>query len=241
MLRVYRGDTDHTSHLSPSKSTRGGPMDECIECREFQSAQEKSAAEPPAARSEVSEGSSEQAIWVGVRIRPPSDKERHAREAQVWDVSEDDRELRLTSPTGPTAHASPQNAASPGKDSANAKSSQRTRYTADRVFGPEAANDEVYAQAARDIVRGALRGVNGTVFAYGQTGGGKTHTMRAITRGAVGDLFGAVQGDDERKYLMHFSAVEIYNEIVRDLLVDAPAPWTAAAYSNNFSNMAGKH
>ena len=242
MLRVYRGDTDHTSHLSPSKSTRGRPMDECNECREFQSAQEKSAAEPPAARSEVSEGgSAEQAIWVGVRIRPPSDKERHAREAQVWDVSEDDRELRLTSPTGPTAHASPQNAASPGKDSANAKSSQRTRYTADRVFGPEAANDEVYAQAARDIVRGALRGVNGTVFAYGQTGGGKTHTMRAITRGAVGDLFGAVQGDDERKYLMHFSAVEIYNEIVRDLLVDAPAPWTAAAYSNNFSNMGGKH
>ena len=209
-------------------------MEDINECREFREDLQKS----PAAGSPVdAEG---QEIWVGVRIRPPSDKELQARELQVWDVSEDERELRLTVAAGPVAHASPQNATSPGKESASAKSGQRTRYTADRVFGPQAANDEVYARAARDIVRGALRGVNGTVFAYGQTGGGKTYTMRAITRGAIGDLFQAVQGDDERKYLMHFSAVEIYNEIVRDLLVDAPAPWTAAAYSNNFSNMGGK-
>ena len=58
-------------------------------------------------------------------------------------------------------------------------------YRADRVFGPDASNEEVYAASAKDIVAGALRGVNGTIFAYGQTGGGKTHTMRAVTRAAA--------------------------------------------------------
>ena len=147
-------------------------MEDINECREFRKDLQKS---PAAGSPEDAEG---QEIWVGVRIRPPSDKERQARELQVWDMSEDERELRLTVAAGPVAHASPKDATSPGKESASAKSGQRTRYTADRVFGPQAANDEVYARAARDIVRGALRGVNGTVFAYGQTGGAR-HTRCA--------------------------------------------------------------
>ena len=50
--------------------------------------------------------------------------------------------------------------------------------------------------SAKDIVAGALRGVNGTIFAYGQTGGGKTHTMRAVTRAAARDVFDAIAADD---------------------------------------------
>ena len=60
-------------------------MEDINECREFREDLQKS----PAAGSPVdAEG---QEIWVGVRIRPPSDKERQARELQVWDVSEDER------------------------------------------------------------------------------------------------------------------------------------------------------
>ena len=118
-----------------------------------------------------------------------------------------------------------------GPNSGHAASSSSSKghlsvCRADRVFGPDAASVAVYNAAAKDIVGGALKGMNGTVFAYGQTGGGKTHTMRAITRGAVEDIFGAIEAcRDDREYLIHLSAVEIYNEVVRDLLVDAPPPW----------------
>ena len=48
----------------------------------------------------------------------------------------------------------------------------------DRVFAPDAMNDDVYTAVAQPVVKAALRGINGAVAAYGQTSSGKTHTMR---------------------------------------------------------------
>ncbi|KAH8046947.1 hypothetical protein JL720_16232 [Aureococcus anophagefferens] len=48
------------------------------------------------------------------------------------------------------------------------------------VFGPEATQADVYAACAADVVAAAASGYNGTVVAYGQTGAGKTHTMRGV-------------------------------------------------------------
>ena len=50
-------------------------------------------------------------------------------------------------------------------------------YTFDGVFGPDATQAEVYESAIEPIVLETLEGFNCTVFAYGQTGTGKTHTM----------------------------------------------------------------
>ncbi|CDP10937.1 unnamed protein product [Coffea canephora] len=50
-------------------------------------------------------------------------------------------------------------------------------YDADRVFGPATTTRNVYDVAAQHVVSGAMEGVNGTVFAYGVTSSGKTHTM----------------------------------------------------------------
>eukprot|EP01039_Chlorochromonas_danica_P008606 gene8606-9484_t len=47
----------------------------------------------------------------------------------------------------------------------------------DYVFGEDASQDFVYDRLARPIVQEVLRGCNGTIFAYGQTGTGKTYTM----------------------------------------------------------------
>ena len=47
----------------------------------------------------------------------------------------------------------------------------------DAVFAPTASQRRVYEEAALPIVDGVLRGYNGTVLAYGQTGTGKTYTM----------------------------------------------------------------
>lgn len=50
-------------------------------------------------------------------------------------------------------------------------------YVYDKVFKPNTPQERVYQDAAYHIVQDVLSGYNGTVFAYGQTSSGKTHTM----------------------------------------------------------------
>lgn len=45
------------------------------------------------------------------------------------------------------------------------------------TFEPNCQQINVFNQAALPIIESVLEGYNGTVFAYGQTGTGKTHTM----------------------------------------------------------------
>lgn len=66
--------------------------------------------------------------------------------------------------------------------------------------------------------------MNGTVFAYGQTGSGKTHTMRSIAALAAADVFGHIRASPGREFTLHVSAMEIYNEEVRDMLSSRPEP-----------------
>ncbi|KAM1062342.1 hypothetical protein ACFX14_026581 [Malus domestica] len=56
------------------------------------------------------------------------------------------------------------------------------------------------------------------IFAYGQTSSGKTFTMRGITENAVRDIFEHIKNTPERDFVLKFSALEIYNETVVDLL-----------------------
>ncbi|GAB4851669.1 Kinesin-like protein KIN-7D, mitochondrial [Ancistrocladus abbreviatus] len=72
----------------------------------------------------------------------------------------------------------------------------------DKVFGPNATSEEVYEVATRPVVKAAMEGVNDTVFAYGVTSSGKTHTMH--TPG--------------QEFLLRVSYLVIYNEIINDLL-----------------------
>uniref|UniRef100_A0AAQ5ZXW6 Kinesin-like protein n=1 Tax=Amphiprion ocellaris TaxID=80972 RepID=A0AAQ5ZXW6_AMPOC len=50
-------------------------------------------------------------------------------------------------------------------------------YVFDRVLPPNTEQVQVYDACAKQIVRDVLGGYNGTIFAYGQTSSGKTHTM----------------------------------------------------------------
>lgn len=56
-------------------------------------------------------------------------------------------------------------------------SSQGKVYVFDKVFRPDSTQEKVYNEAAKEIVKDVLTGYNGTIFAYGQTSSGKTHTM----------------------------------------------------------------
>uniref|UniRef100_A0AAQ5YWF9 Kinesin-like protein n=1 Tax=Amphiprion ocellaris TaxID=80972 RepID=A0AAQ5YWF9_AMPOC len=50
-------------------------------------------------------------------------------------------------------------------------------FVFDRVLPPNTSQEQVYDQCAKQIVKDVLGGYNGTIFAYGQTSSGKTHTM----------------------------------------------------------------
>uniref|UniRef100_A0A8C5NBY3 Kinesin-like protein n=1 Tax=Gouania willdenowi TaxID=441366 RepID=A0A8C5NBY3_GOUWI len=101
-------------------------------------------------------------------------------------------------------------------------------FTFDTVFGPESKQLDVYNLTARPIIDSVLEGYNGTIFAYGQTGTGKTYTMEGVRavpeqRGIIPNSFAHVFGhiakaEGDTRFLVRVSYLEIYNEEVRDLL-----------------------
>ncbi|CAK9184035.1 unnamed protein product [Ilex paraguariensis] len=102
---------------------------------------------------------------------------------------------------------------------------QPSKFEFDRIFREDSKTEEVYRARTEDIVAAAVRGFNGTVFAYGQTNSGKTFTMRGSSTDpgviplAVHDLFGIIQEEMNREFLLRMSYMEIYNEEINDLLV----------------------
>uniref|UniRef100_A0A673C1U9 Kinesin-like protein n=1 Tax=Sphaeramia orbicularis TaxID=375764 RepID=A0A673C1U9_9TELE len=101
-------------------------------------------------------------------------------------------------------------------------------FTFDTVFGPDSKQLDVYNLTARPIVDSVLEGYNGTIFAYGQTGTGKTFTMEGVRavpelRGIIPNSFAHIFGhiakaEGDTRFLVRVSYLEIYNEEVRDLL-----------------------
>lgn len=65
-----------------------------------------------------------------------------------------------------------------------------------------------------------MQGLNASLFCYGQTGSGKTYTMSHVIRLSAKDIFKAIDEEPDREFLLKLTAVEIYNEKVRDLLIE---------------------
>lgn len=96
------------------------------------------------------------------------------------------------------------------------------------MFKPNATQDKVYGDAAKSIVTDVLAGYNGTIFAYGQTSSGKTHTMEGVLGDAtkqgiipriVNDIFNHIYAMEENlEFHIKISYFEIYMDKIRDLL-----------------------
>ncbi|CAL0334179.1 unnamed protein product [Lupinus luteus] len=146
----------------------------------------------------------EEKILVLVRLRPLNEKETAANESADWECINDTTVLyRNTLREGSTFPSA---------------------YTFDRVFRGDCATRHVYEEGAREIALSVINGINSTIFAYGQTSSGKTYTMIGITEYAVADIFEYINRHEERAFVLKFSAIEIYNEIVRDLLSTDNSP-----------------
>jgi kinesin family protein 3/17 len=96
-------------------------------------------------------------------------------------------------------------------------------FTFDGVYFIEDNTQQIYEEICFPLVSGVLEGYNGTVFAYGQTGCGKSYTMmgvedppenRGIIPRAFGHIFDQVAVNSSVKYLVRASYLEIYNEEV---------------------------
>lgn len=93
-------------------------------------------------------------------------------------------------------------------------------FSFDCVFGAESAQSLIYEQSAFTLVESVLDGYNGTIFAYGQTGCGKTFTMMGApdseeAKGIIPRTFSQIititKNDSSKTHLIRCSFLEIYN------------------------------
>ncbi|XP_009140424.1 kinesin-like protein KIN-7F isoform X1 [Brassica rapa] len=139
-------------------------------------------------------------ILVLVRLRPPNQKEIASNEpTEDWECLNDTTILYR-------------------RNTFRQSSNFPSAYSFDRVYGGECSTRQVYENGTKDIALSVVKGINCSIFAYGQTSSGKTYTMSAITEFAVADIFNYIFQHEERAFSVKFSAIEIYNEAIRDLL-----------------------
>ncbi|XP_057966111.1 kinesin-like protein KIN-7F [Malania oleifera] len=146
----------------------------------------------------------EEKILVLVRLRPLSEKEIARNEVSDWECINDTTVLF--------------------RNSLQERSMFPTAYTFDRVFRSDCFTKQVYEEGAKETALSVVGGINSTIFAYGQTSSGKTYTMIGITEYTVADIYDYIQRHEERAFVLKFSAMEIYNEVVRDLLSTDSTP-----------------
>ncbi|CAM9194103.1 unnamed protein product, partial [Discosporangium mesarthrocarpum] len=155
---------------------------------------------------------SDECVKVVVRIRPLSRKELQDGHKAIAEAMEDRGEIVVRNPRADERE--------PPKS-----------FFFDAVFGDRSAQERVYEVCGAPLVESVLQGYNGTIFAYGQTGAGKTHTMegypdppelRGIIPKSFEHIFDKIALADNVQYLVRASYLEIYNEEIRDLLAKDP-------------------
>uniref|UniRef100_A0A0E0EP06 Kinesin-like protein n=1 Tax=Oryza meridionalis TaxID=40149 RepID=A0A0E0EP06_9ORYZ len=154
-------------------------------------------------------------VQVLLRCRPFSDDEVRSNAPQVITCNDYQREVAVTQTIA-------------------GKQIDRV-FTFDKVFGPTAKQRDLYDQAIIPIVNEVLEGFNCTIFAYGQTGTGKTYTMEVVQRlpadagvipRAVKQIFDTLESQNT-EYSVKVTFLELYNEEITDLL--APEEISKAA------------
>lgn len=150
-------------------------------------------------------------LAVVVRCRPQSEKDLLKNSPECVTVL-NDALMTVTEPFDLEGH--------PGSEKAKSLS-----FEFSRVFPKTASNQEVYGQTGKPFIQGLFEGVNATVFAYGARSSGKTFTMlgagdeQGIVSFCINDVLAQMDSSERVGSVLKVSFVEIFNEVVRDLLV----------------------
>eukprot|EP00939_MAST-03C_sp_MAST-3C-sp1_P003710 g3710.t1 len=148
---------------------------------------------------------------VVVRIRPPLPREMNGDVSfrNVVGVGKSEKQLTIT-------------------DSEHSEMGNAHTFTFDHVYDQNSSQKKVYETTAKGVVDSSLEGYNATIFAYGQTGTGKTYTMegfnssekRGIIPRAIEQIFQHIKssGNSRTRFLVRASYLQIYNEQISDLL-----------------------
>ncbi|XP_031412202.1 kinesin-like protein KIF19 isoform X2 [Meleagris gallopavo] len=111
----------------------------------------------------------------------------------------------------------------------HASRSREKSYVFDAAFDSTSTQETVYRATTRGLIASVISGCNATIFAYGPTGCGKTYTMLGtdsepgICARALGDLFHAIKEcSSDAEHEVSMSYLEIYNEVIWDLLSPSP-------------------
>ncbi|XP_076639078.1 uncharacterized protein LOC143351460 [Colletes latitarsis] len=141
-------------------------------------------------------------IKVAIRVRPLIKREKDENQTIQWVVQENT--IASTDP--------------------EMKKRGDGRFCFDHIFDIDASNSDVFNTIVKPIVDAAVNGINGTVFAYGQTSSGKTYSMLGTSQEpgiiplAIDYMFNAIANTVGREFLLRVSYLELYNERVNDLL-----------------------
>ncbi|XP_026839303.1 kinesin-like protein KIF17 [Drosophila erecta] len=109
----------------------------------------------------------------------------------------------------------------------SARISQKKKFIFDSAYKMETNTEVIYDEMCYSLVESTIEGYNGTIFAYGQTGCGKTHTMQGdelfsnksgIIPKCFDHIFETISMATNVRYLALVTYLEIYNERIRDLL-----------------------
>jgi len=164
-------------------------------------------------------------IRVAVRVRPLNERETNSNPQSVVKVANE--KLLVFDPKDDKDNFFYHGVKQNNRDFTK-KAHKDASFAFDGVFGQESTNQEVFEGTTQAVVDAVLEGFNCSVFAYGATGAGKTHTMlgNADNPGiiflTVMDLYRRMEELRGTKiFEISVSYLEVYNENVRDLLAQS--------------------
>lgn len=206
---------DLAKAFSPNKVKR-------LTKKRFSSNGTKPSTSGTTALSIQTESGSQTSIKVIVRVRPENDRELQSNCRNIVKIVDD--KMLIFDPKEDENPFFYHGVAQKGRDLLR-KQNKELQFIFDKVFNIGSNNTNVFEGSTKDLITSLLDGYNCSVFAYGATGAGKTHTMLGssedpgITYRTVAELFAQIEKQGEhREFNLGVTYLEIYNENVQDLL-----------------------